>query len=49
MQIYARSDMLAYSYPLEPIQFSWGERLLFYLVDWPANRAGMLAWRTPEP
>jgi hypothetical protein len=40
--------MLAHSYPLEPIQFSWGERLLFYLVDWPTNRAGMLVWRTQE-
>ena len=43
-QAYAGREMLAFNYPLEPIQFSLHDRLLFYFVDWPANRAGMVAW-----
>jgi hypothetical protein len=48
MQTYARRDLAAHNYPLEPIQLSLSDRLLFYLVDWPANRAGMIAWHALE-
>jgi hypothetical protein len=44
-QTYAREHMLAFDYPLQSIHFSLRERLLWYLVDWPTNRAGMFAWQ----
>ncbi|HET7378026.1 MAG TPA: sulfotransferase, partial [Anaerolineae bacterium] len=37
MQRYAGRDMLAYGYSLEPIHFSFAERLHFTLIDWPMN------------
>ncbi len=45
-QAHAGRDMLACGYLPQPIRFSLSDRLLFYVVDWPANLAGMLAWRT---
>jgi Sulfotransferase family len=48
MQTFAKRDMAAYGYRLEPIRFSLRDRLLLYLVDWPANLAGMIAWRALE-
>jgi Sulfotransferase family len=46
MQVCARQSMLAFDYQPRPVRFSLGERLLFYLVDWPANLAAMVASRT---
>jgi hypothetical protein len=43
-QIVARRQMLALDYPLTTPQFSLRDRLLFYLIDWPANRASMAFW-----
>jgi hypothetical protein len=43
-QSYARRHLLAFDYPLQPTALSLSDRLLFYFVDWPANRAGMAAW-----
>jgi len=48
MQAYAGREMVAYGYALEPIQFSFGEQLVFSLVDWPLNLARMTTWRTVE-
>ena len=48
MQSHAKRKMLALDYPLESIQLSAGERLLFTLGDWPFNLARMLAWQTEE-
>jgi hypothetical protein len=47
-QRYAGRDMLALGYPLEPTPLSLRDRAWFYLVDWPANWAGMVAWHTLE-
>jgi hypothetical protein len=43
-QTYARQHMLAFDYPLAAPNFSLRERLSFYLLNWPANRASMAAW-----
>ncbi len=43
-QTVAGQEMRALDYNLQPIHFSLAERLMFYLVDWPANRAGMAVW-----
>ena len=48
MQLYAGRKMFAYDYPPEPVQFSFSDWLLFSCVDWPANLARMVAWRTVE-
>jgi len=48
MQAYARRDMLAWGYLPEPIQFSLGEQLGFYLGDWPANLVRMVGWRARD-
>jgi hypothetical protein len=40
--------MLAYGYPIKQVRFSLRDRLRCYAVDWPANLAGMVAWRTLE-
>ena len=48
MQRYAGRDMLAYGYSLEPIHFSFAERLHFTLIDWPINLVRMLSWRSLE-
>jgi hypothetical protein len=41
----AKSDMAILGYNVEPTPLSLLDRLLFYAVDWPVNRAGMVAWR----
>lgn len=43
-QTYAGRHMLAFNYPLAAPQFSLRDRLRFYFVDWPANRASMAVW-----
>lgn len=48
MQSYAKEDMVAYGYQLEPLQFALGDRLVFSVIDWPDNLARMVAWRTRE-
>jgi hypothetical protein len=45
-QTYARRELHAFEYPLESIRFSARDLLLFYLVDWPVNCAGVVAWHT---
>jgi len=45
MQMYAGREMLSFDYQLQPVRFSLRERVLFSFVDWPANRAAMLAWK----
>ena len=47
-QAYTRQHMLAFDYALESPSLSLGDRLLFYLVDWPVNRIGMAAWYMSE-
>src|SRR5262245_971276 len=44
IQAYAGPDMQTFNYERDPIRLSFGDRLLFYLVDRPINRARMLAW-----
>lgn len=44
-QSYAEKNMLAFDYPLQSVDFSLGERLRFYFIDWPVNAVGMVAWR----
>jgi hypothetical protein len=44
IQAFARRAMLSYGYSIDPIRFGIKERLLFNLVDRPANLARMLAW-----
>ena len=48
LQAFAGRDMLAFDYPLELIHFSPGERLAFYLRDWPLNLARLLTWDAVE-
>ena len=48
MQMYAKSEMLAHNYALEPLSFSIKDWLHFALVDWPLNLIRMSAWRTIE-
>jgi hypothetical protein len=43
-QAYARQHMLAFDYPLIKPQFSLRDRLMFYFIDWPANRTSMAVW-----
>lgn len=45
IQTCARRHLLGFDYPLESTAFTLSERLLFYLVDWPINQAGMSAWK----
>jgi hypothetical protein len=48
IQAYAKRDMIAYNYVLDPVRFSISDHLRFYFVDWPTNRSRMVAWRTLE-
>lgn len=48
MQLYAAREMLASDYVLEPIRFSIGDWVHFWLVDWPLNLGRMVAWRSWE-
>lgn len=45
-QAYTRHQLRGLDYPLEPTELTLPERLMFYFIDWPANRAGMAAWNT---
>ena len=45
VQKYAHHQLLGFDYPLEATNFNLSESILFYLIDWPANRAGMSAWQ----
>lgn len=45
MQAYAKRDMAAYDYELDPTPLSLNERLLLYAVDHPANLARMVGKR----
>ena len=45
MQTYAGRELMAWGYRLQPIQFSLADQVMFRLIDWPANLAGILAWR----
>lgn len=45
-QTYAGQQLRDLEYRLLPTQLTLVDRLLFYLVDWPANRIGMAAWTT---
>lgn len=47
-QLHASQAMRAYGYAPAPARLSSGERLRFCALDWPANLAGMLAWRVLE-
>ena len=46
IQMWAGRDMEAFGYPREPIRFSLGERLAFFLVGLPMSLARMLGWLT---
>ncbi|MEJ2749177.1 MAG: hypothetical protein P8183_14920, partial [Anaerolineae bacterium] len=43
-QTVARRHMLAFDYPLAAPQFSLRDYLMYYFIDWPANRASMAVW-----
>lgn len=47
-QLHAGRALRAYGYLPMPTRLTPGEWLRFCVVDWPANLAGMLAWRTVE-
>ena len=49
MRTYASRDLHALGYSLDGDKLSLRDWLLFLLVDWPANRAAMAAWRTANP
>jgi hypothetical protein len=44
LQAAARRYMPAYGYLPEPVKLSPQDLLRFYLVDWPANQARLMAW-----
>jgi hypothetical protein len=46
IQLWAGREMEALGYPREPVRFSPGERLAFYLVDLPFNLTRMWGWLT---
>ena len=46
--LHAGRDLLAFGYQMPPATLTTRERLRFFAVDWPANLAGMVAWRTLE-
>lgn len=47
-QRHTRRELRALGYPLAAPGLTLGQRLRYCAVDWPANLAGMLAWRTLE-
>jgi len=49
MRTYARRDLHALGYSLEANKLSLRDWVLFLLVDWPANRVAMAAWRAANP
>ena len=44
MQAYAKQDMLAFNYELEPVKFSVGDYPLYYLLDQPVNLGWVAGW-----
>jgi hypothetical protein len=44
IQMFAGRDMEAFGYEREPVRFSLGEKLTFYLVGLPVSLARMLGW-----
>ncbi len=46
IQMWTGREMEAFGYPREPVRFSPGERLRFYLIDLPFNLARMIGWLT---
>jgi hypothetical protein len=48
MQAYGEQDMLAHSYPLEPMDQTIIDWLLLYFIDVPKNTARLLTWRILE-
>lgn len=48
IQSRAGKKMLALGYPLDPLEFSFEERLAYLCVDWPVNRLRMAAWTAKE-
>lgn len=48
IQSYARREMLAYGYSLQPLQLSLADRLVLACVDWPSNLAHIAAWHGLE-
>jgi hypothetical protein len=48
IQGYARREMLACGYQIEPLQFSRLDWCLLYVVDWPANLTRVAAWHVLE-
>jgi len=48
MQAYAKRDMVAYNYELDPTPLSPSDRLLLYSVDHPANLARMVGRRVVD-
>jgi Sulfotransferase family len=47
-QLHARRELRAFGYPLAAPGLTLGQRLRYCALDWPANLAGMIAWRTLE-
>lgn len=48
IQSKAEKEMLAFDYPLEPVQWATGARLRFALADWPLNQALLVTWRVRD-
>ena len=48
MQTFAKPDMLALSYPLEPVQLSFADRLRYTTIDLPVNLVRMQIWSFVE-
>ena len=48
LQAMLERQMAAFDYPVEPIRFSLVDRLLYALVDYPANRLRMASWLARE-
>jgi hypothetical protein len=44
-QSYTGSYLEAFGYPIRSTRFSALDHFLFYLVDWPTNRAAMVTWQ----
>lgn len=48
IQKYAKNEMLALGYELDPIDLSINDRLSYFLSDWPMNLSLMAAWQAKE-
>lgn len=47
-QLHARRALRDFGYALAPPRLTLGQGLRYCAVEWPANLAGMIAWRTLE-